>query len=151
MWRRALLIAVAVSMTPTTPAGAAEPAALQDGRYDVNVQLELPNVEAMGASRVATICVTSEVPGGHYGLAAMSENNPLAKCPVSNVRQDGGILTFDIICPGGNAAVASARYILTPQRFEGRISMKMGGKNMTMTETQSGRRAGDCAAGAPRP
>ena len=151
MLQRALAIAAAVSMTLTTLANTAELAALQEGSYEVIVRLELPHVEDIGASRVATICVTNTDPGGRHGLVVLSENNPLAKCPISNVRQDGDTLTFDIICPGGNAAVASAKYILTPQRFEGRLSMKMGGKNMTMTETQSGHRVGECvAASAPR-
>ena len=151
MLQRALLLAATVSMTLTTLASAAELAALQDGSYEVMVRLELPHVEDMGASQAATICVTSTDPGGRHGLVVLSENNPLAKCPISNMRREGDTLTFDIACPGGNAAVASAKYIVSPQRFEGRISMKMGGKNMTMTETQSGHRVGDCAATrAPR-
>ena len=81
---------------------------------------------------------------GTHGLTALSENNPLAHCPVVNVRQEGAALSFDIVCPGGNAAVATAKYHLTEQTFDGRISMKLGGKNMTMTETQSGHRTGAC-------
>ena len=151
MLQRALPIAAAVSMTLTTLANAAELTALQEGSYDVKVRLELPHVEDVGAFQAVTICVTSKVPAGRHGLVVLSENNPLAICPISNVRQEADTLTFDIICPGGNAAVASAKYILSPKRFEGRIAMKMGGKNMTMTETQSGQRVGECAAtSAPR-
>ena len=50
---------------------------------------------------------------------ALSENNPVARCPVSNVRQQGATLSFDIVCPGGNAAVASANYQPRRQAFEG--------------------------------
>jgi Protein of unknown function (DUF3617) len=84
------------------------------------------------------------------GLIVLSENNPLGKCPAANAREDGDTLTFDIKCPGGNAAIASAAYTLLGDRFSARITMKMGGKNMTMTETQTGRRTGDCQATAPR-
>lgn len=56
---------------------------------------------------------------------------------------------FDIVCPGRNAASGSAIYRLAAESFEGRISMKMGGKNMTMFERQVGRRIGDCAGGHP--
>jgi len=150
IWKRAFPMTTLVFMTLTALAAAADPAALQDGRYEVNVRLELPHLENTGASRVARICVTSDDPGGNHGLVVLSDNNPLAKCPALNIRENGNTLTFDIICPGGNAAIASAKYIVAAQRFEGRITMKMGGKNMTMTETQSGHRVGECATtGAP--
>ena len=99
----------------------------------------------------------SVVAGGAQGsrrnvaLVVLSENNPLARCPASDIRQDGDTLTFEIICPGGNQAVGSARYTIAPQRFTGVIAMKMGGKNMTMTEYQVGGRIGNCSAvGPPR-
>jgi hypothetical protein len=101
----------------------------------------------MAAPKVATICVTET---GTRDLIVLSENNPLARCPASNTRQEGDTLTFDIICLGGNQAVGSARYTVAPQHFTGVIAMKMGGKNMTMTEHQVGRRIGNCSAGSPR-
>lgn len=124
--------------------------ALEPGRYEVAVNLELPHVEDAGAVKTATICIAPDAPGGTLGLVVLSENNPLAKCPASDVRQDGDTITFKIACPGGNAAIASATYTLIQDHFKGRITMKMGGKNMTMTETQTGKRVGECAgAGAP--
>ena len=75
----------------------------------------------------------------------LSGNNPLARCPASNVRRDGAILRFDILCEGRGVAWARAVYTLEPGAFEGRIAMVMGGKNMTMTEVQTGRRIGPCA------
>ncbi len=120
-------------------------AAMQDGSYEVQVQLELPNVN-MPAKKTATICVTGDADGGTHGLAVLSDNNPLAKCPASNIRQEGNTLTFDIVCLGANLARASATYTLEPRQFRGRIAMWMGGKNMTVTETQLGSRVGDCEA-----
>ena len=127
----------------------AEESALEQGAYEVAVRLELPHVENAGAQKMATICIDKADPGGTFGLAVLSENNPLGHCPASNVHQEGDTLTFDIKCPGGNAAVASAKYILLGQRFDARIAMKMGGKNMTMTEVQTGHRTGDCPASSP--
>ena len=118
---------------------------LQAGSYEVQVSLELPHVEDTGAKKTSMICVTGPENKDNRGLLVLSENNPLGHCPASNFHQEGDTLTFDIACPGGNAAIASAKYVLGAQSFQGRISMKMGGKNMTMTETQTGRRVGDCA------
>ncbi len=61
------------------------------------------------------------------------------------VERDGDALRFAIACEGRGAARASAVYRLLPEAFEGRIAMVMGGKNMTMTEVQSGRRIGPCS------
>lgn len=145
--------AIAIGLTALTMTAAAVQAQggsiLQAGEYEVSMRLELPFVEDT-ASKLARVCVT-EGDGGTHGLAVLSDNNPLGKCPASNVRQNGDTLSFDIICPGGNAAVASARYTVSPQRFTGAIKMKMGGKNMTMTERQTGHRIGNCkAADSPR-
>ena len=129
------------------PALAAEPAVLEGGAYEVEVKLGPPQLEDMTGKKVVRICLTSEANGNNHGIAVLSDNNPLARCPVSNVRQDGDELTFDIACEGRNSAHASARYRLAPTSFHGRIAMQMGGKNMTMTEVQAGRRTGACDTG----
>ena len=126
---------------------AAEPAALESGNYEVEVKLELPHLEDMTQKKVVNLCLTAEPGPSVHGIAVLSDNNPLAKCPISNVRENGAELTFDIACEGKNSAHASAKYVLAPERFRGRITMQMGGKNMTMTEVQSGRRIGACESG----
>jgi hypothetical protein len=141
---RNLLAAVGLCLAQASPGNAVDAVTLAPGLYEVRVRLDLPNLEGAAASRLAMLCVPADDRAGNHGLVVLSENNPLAHCPVANVRQEGGALTFDIICPGGNAAIASASYRLAAETFEGRISIKLGGKNMTMTETQSGRRTGQC-------
>jgi hypothetical protein len=123
--------------------GAETAAALEPGEYEVSVRLELPHLENAAAAKLVRICVSGG-DGSAHGLMALSDNNPLSRCPASNIREDGGTLSFDIVCPGGNAAIGSAKFATRAQGFEGAIAMKMGGKNMTMTEHQSGRRMGDC-------
>ena len=118
---------------------------LAAGSYEVEVRLELPHLEEWAAKKLATVCISESE--ASRGLVVLSDNNPLAACPISNVRQDGEILSFDIICEGRDAARASAVFSLAPQKFRGRIAMVMGGKNMTMTETQVGRRIGACEPG----
>lgn len=123
---------------------------LQPGAYEVEVRLELPNVVNWAAISTTTICLPHA--GGTNGapFPVLSSNNPLADCPASNIQIAGATLRFDILCEGRDAARARAVYKLMPRTFEGRIAMVMGGKNMTMTEVQSGRRIGSCApTGAP--
>lgn len=135
---------LAAGVVGTAGAGAPQ-AILMNGSYEVEVRLELPHLESWAVKKLATVCISDPDAGGRRGLVVLSGNNPLARCPVSKVRQDGERLTFDIVCEGRNAARASATFLLAPQQFRGRIAMVMGGKNMTMTETQVGRRIGDCA------
>jgi Protein of unknown function (DUF3617) len=130
----------------------AEPNAplLQDGAYEVRVRLELPNVVNYAATSATTICLPYADGGNGAPFPVLSSNNPLAKCPASNVERAGATLSFDILCEGRGAARAHAVYRLMPDAFEGRIAMVMGGKDMTMTEVQTGRRVGSCdPAGAP--
>ena len=145
-----MLFGLTISAVIALPSLADEAKGLKPGTYEVAIKLELPHLEDMAASKIASICVIDNSADGTHGLVVLSENNPLGKCPASNAREDGGTLTFDIKCPGGNAAIASATYTLLGERFSARITMKMGGKNMTMTETQTGHRTGDCPATAPR-
>jgi hypothetical protein len=146
--RRAGLVAL-VSTAGLAQGHAGDAAALREGAYEVEVRLELPHVDDATARQTVTVCIVEAARDGTFGLAVLSANNPLARCPAENVRLAGDTLTFDIICQGGNAARGAATYALSIDRFRGRIAMKMGGKNMTMSETQSGRRIGACEPGAP--
>lgn len=126
---------------------AAEPAALQGGAYEVEVRLELPHLEDAAPVKTARICLAAQPGSDNHGISVLSDNNPLARCPMTNVSEEAGRIRFDIVCEGKNAARARASYVLAPERFQGRIVMQMGGKNMTMTEVQAGRRVGPCDAG----
>ena len=137
------LIALAMS---TERLSAASEATLQPGAYEVQVRLVLPNLDDNTAVKIVEICISDGGLHKNPGLAVLSDNNPLGKCPISEMRTMGNELTFDIQCPGGNAARASARFILGGASFKGRIEMNMGGKNMTMTEVQVGKRIRNCDA-----
>ena len=141
---RRAVSALAVAVATALPAMAEGP---KPGAYEVGFSLELPHIPPV-AGGAATVCV---VDPASKGFVVLSANNPLANCPASDVRSDGGALSFRIACPGPNAAKAEALYDTHAEAFEGRIAMNMGGKNMTMTEIQHGRRIGDCAAEAPPP
>jgi hypothetical protein len=126
---------------------AAEPPA---GAYAIEVRLEIPNVDAWRWSATHTICL----PGprsGHLPMPLLSPNHPFAECRAADVVHDGAELRYEIVCRGRDAARAHATYRFRPDGFEGRITITLGAKNMTMRELQSARRIGDCAvlAGPP--
>lgn len=121
-------------------------ALLQPGAYEVQMTLRLPHVEDSGVQKTSTICISDS---GTRGIVVLSENNPLARCPPSNIKLVDDVLTFDLVCEGHNQAVAWARFQLSQDRFSGVFDMKMGGKNMTMSERQIGHRVGACTGGPP--
>ncbi|GJD48392.1 hypothetical protein OPKNFCMD_1110 [Methylobacterium crusticola] len=136
------------------PARAGEPVSLRPGAYEVEVRLALPHVEDAAPRKVTRICLDGSDPGGARGLSVLGDNNPLARCPATPPHREGEALTFAIVCAGRNEAQGSAAYVLAPEAFRGRIAMRLGGKNMTMTEVQAGHRVGACEAGpgaAPGP
>lgn len=134
-----LLAALPLSLVATS-----HPAtALEAGKYEVSVRLELPHIEDMSQTKVTKLCLGSQ-DQPTYGIKVLTDNNPLTKCTASNVHMDGNSLTFEIQCPGTNSAYGSAKFTLADQSFSGAIYEKMGGKNMTMTERQTGHRVGSC-------
>jgi len=144
MKKAVIALAIPGLLGASALAGPQEPEVLRPGQYQVTVRVELPHIEDTGvATKVDSICVTDASIGRH-GLPALSGLNPLRKCPASNVLQKGGTLSFDIVCPGNDAAVGAARYTVQADRFDGAIAVRMGGKNMTMIERQTGRRVGNC-------
>jgi hypothetical protein len=91
------------------------------------------------------VCLTGSRSGDELPIPVVSANNPFAKCTTANLTTDGSNLEYDIVCPGRGAARGHASYILSSDKFSGRVAMVMGAKNMTMTEVQQARRIGECS------
>lgn len=138
------LIALAIPQVSTSA-----DTGLREGVYEIEVRLDLPLVLDTNTRKTERVCLTAKK-SLTLGLAVLSDNNPLRKCPASNVAASVDALTFDINCPGVNSARGRASYLIAADSFRGRIEMKMGGKNMTMTEIQVGRRIDSCDAGEAR-
>ena len=119
-------------------------ARLQPGRYLVKVRLELPRLSPADVIKDVTICIY-DTASPATALRVLSTNNPLGDCPVHGRMITGDAVSFDVACQGSNAAKEGlGRVRVTRRQQRGRIAMKMGGKNMTMTEYQSGCRIGPC-------
>jgi hypothetical protein len=80
---------------------------------------------------------------GRY-CVALSTNNPLVDCPAHGHSISGDTIHFEVAFKGTNAAKGSAVFQLDHNSHRGGIVMKMGGKNMTVTGHQLGRRMGPC-------
>jgi hypothetical protein len=133
------LITTAIAISPPV---AAEP--LRPGLYEIAVRVLMPNVgDAIGPT-VEHRCLSNAAVAVGDTFSVMSKNNPLAACPRVAGASESQRITFQIVCEGPNMAKADASFDVFGDRFEGRIVMNMGGKNMTLSEHQVGRRIGDC-------
>ena len=136
-----LLVVVGVACCASS-ALAAEPM-LDPGLYRVEVRLELPNVLPSVEPMTFSRCVSASDLASGRAFAILSKN-PLRACDAFDYRIDGHTVRYRIACPGPNRGRAVAVFRVSGNSYRGRIDMDMGGKNMTMAETQAAVRIGDC-------
>jgi Protein of unknown function (DUF3617) len=140
--RACLILTFLMPMNP----GAASPAAIPEGTYELVSRLELPHVERWAVDQTTKTCLAATVNADAIPIPVLSTNNPFAKCAAVNVVADSAFIEYDILCPGRESAKAHARYVLDHGGFTGRVTMVMAAKNMTMTEVVRARRLGECQA-----
>jgi len=139
-----LIASVAAILAATTDA--AEPA-LSPGLYLVEVRISLPNVQDVAAPLVVNRCIgPSDLQSGR-AFFVLSDNT-LKTCDLVDYEATVDTAIYRIVCPGPNRASAVGTFEMTSDTYRGTIKMNMGGKNMTMSEVQVGRRVGECEAGA---
>ena len=141
-WRRLLGLLVLVGVLPAI--GVEEPLAFAPGLYDVEVHLHLPYILEVAPPTRVTRCLTATAIASGRAFFVLSEN-PIKTCPLSDYRATATTARYRIRCPGPNAASAEGKFETTATGYYGTISMQMGGKNMTMSETQVAVRVGTCA------
>ena len=88
-------------------------------------------------------CLTHAAIASGEAFSVLGEN-PISKCPRIDQRATATTARYRIRCPGPNSASAEASFETNATGYSGTIAMQMGGKNMTMSETQVAVRVGDC-------
>ena len=136
-------------------AGAGRAAPLESGftpgLYEIELRIGMPHVLRVGESRQLRRCLSAAELESGSAFFVLSEN-PLGACKLVDYRAAGGVARYRIVCPGANAAGAEGMFDRTAAGYRGTIWMQMGGKNMTMYETQVATRIGECdgSPGEPR-
>jgi uncharacterized protein DUF3617 len=121
----------------------AEDAVLKPGFYEVTVSLEMPNVVTGIGPGTVHRCVTAADLSTGNAFGVLGEN-PIRSCPITDYSISANRALYRIVCPGPNAPSAAGAFDLAATSYRGVITMDMGGKNMTMSERQRGRRIGAC-------
>lgn len=121
----------------------AEGLSLTPGLYQVEVRLSLPNVDNAVSPSTSTRCVTPADLQSGRAFFVLSDN-PLKQCELLDYHATANTAFYRIACPGPNRGSAVAFFDTTQTAYWGTIKMNMGGKNMTMSEAQVGRRIAEC-------
>ena len=140
--RAPALILVAMVAFPATGL-AAEEARLEPGGYEVEVRIHLANVRDVAAPLLVNRCISPDDLKSGQAFFVLSDN-PLKRCNLVDFESGAGKAFYRIECPGPNRGRAVATFQTGSAAYRGTIEMNMGGKNMTMSETQAGRRVGEC-------
>ena len=116
---------------------------LLPGLYQVEVRISLPNVAVAAPLLLANRCITPDDLKSGQAFFVLSDN-PLQRCDLVDYQTTATAALYRIVCAGPNRGSAVAVFDTRQNTYQGTIRMNMGGKNMTMSETQTGKRIGDC-------
>ena len=132
-----LLAAVALSLH----AGA--PVAVRPGEYDLTTETVLPHLEE--ALRYATTrtrqCLGEPDATRMFPLL---RHPAFAGCELLAPREAQDGLHFMLVCANPEAASGSAVFEFEPNAMSAVLELKMGGKNMTLSQRLHGPRVGPC-------
>jgi hypothetical protein len=116
------------------------------GSFSIAASLQIPNVSGPSWQGTRVLCLGTEP--DQLPVPVLSPNSPFADCEARDLERTTTHMRYRIVCAGRDSARGVASYELSADGFRGEVAMLLGGKNMTLTEHQIGRRLGDCGAAA---
>lgn len=150
----ALLFGAAVwpAMAPAAPAPAAihpvaapaaSPPNAGPARYRLRTETSMPNLDEnlRYATRNEERCLD---PADLSTQFWMTDDSALTDCHLEKARQDATAADYELICRGKHGAEGHARWTFDGPRISGVLDLRLGGKNMTLTQRITGERIGDC-------
>ena len=142
-WLTALLAALGLS------GHAATPVAVAPGEYDLTTQTVLPHLEE--ALRYATVharqCLRAPDAAELFPLL---RHQAFAGCTLVPDAQASDGLHFTLQCANPQAASGSAIFEVDASHVSAVLDLKMGGKNMTLSQRVRGPRVGPCPESTTR-
>jgi hypothetical protein len=143
MAANALLLA-ALMAAASLPAHAAAPVAIPPGEYDLSTQTVLPHLEEAlrHATTRARQCLRAPDATGVFPLLL---HQAFSGCSLVADAQASDGLHFTLQCTNRQAATGSAVFAIDGSSMSAVLEIKMGGKNMTLSQRLQGRRVGPCA------
>jgi hypothetical protein len=113
----------------------------KDELWEVTTKMEMPGMPMAMPPQVTRQCVAKSK--GDEGYIPARDN-----CKVLETRRNGNRIAFRMACTGKDAMDATGEITLGNASYDGRMqmTMKAEGQTMTMNNTISGKRVGECTA-----
>jgi len=117
---------------------------MRAGRWQVSMQMEMPNMPAQMPPMTTTQCVTEEQlkKDPATGLPTGMQGNPNA-CKVSDYKQTANTVSWKVACTGQQPMTGTGALTFAEDSYTGTINMSMPQGAMTMKMT--GKRLGECS------
>ena len=114
---------------------------MRPGRWEVTMQMEMPNMPMQMPAQKVTQCVTAEQIKDPGSALPQGPNNPNA-CKVSDHKTSGNTVTWKVACTGPEAMTGSGEMKFEGDTYVGLMKMTTSRGEMTMK--YSGKRLGEC-------
>lgn len=131
-----ILIVVSVGVFLFLPGAIQADPNMNPGKWEINTRTEMAGMPAQ--SMTHTQCITGK------DLVPMDENAN-RECTVSDVQTSGDTVSWKIECGGQGGGMAGTGTITyNGDSMSGNMTMTISGTDMTVKNTISGKRIGDC-------
>ena len=111
--------------------------------YAVTIETGMPHLEEN--LRYTTIhrthCISSKDLSTEFPVLRSSA---LAGCTLGGEARQYDTVDFGLICDGGHGTTGTAHWHIGKNRIRGRLDVKLGGKNMTFSQTVTAKVIGKC-------
>ena len=118
---------------------------VEPGQYELTAQTVLPHLEE--SLRYATTrsrqCLGTQEASALFPLL---RHEAFAGCSLMHESSSEGEAHFSLRCNNPQAATGAAHFALQPGGFQAVLHIKMGGKNMTLSQRLTAPRIGECTA-----
>jgi hypothetical protein len=113
------------------------------GRYALRAEVSMPHLEEglRGQGQEEVRCLAD---GAAQSLFPLMSHAALAGCSLAPAPRRDGALGYWLKCSQAGAATGTARVEVGDGRLAGTLDLKMGGKNMTLTQRVQATRIGPC-------
>lgn len=130
----------ALALFAAAPVLAAPPGGMRPGLWETTVTSSMG-----GQPFTSRACVTAKQLEDPQGAVPKMPEGGM-KCSQVDYKTSGSTVTWKMRCTGEMPMEGSGQMTAGPDRYNGKMdmTMKMQGQTMTMSQTMSGKRVGDC-------
>ena len=115
--------------------------ARRDGRWDVTMEMDMPNMPMKMPAIKTVQCITKEQ-ADDPNQVPMGGQEKNKDCKVSDYKVAGSVVTWTMKCEGKHATTGNGEFTYAVDSYDGWMKVKTDGSEMTMK--YKGKRLGDC-------